>query len=218
LFKQEWLTLISNNKRWQIYLIAISYFVAALVATFNDVDQMDVEIGKKIELLDDRNYKEVPSFQYYFDNDEYDEYLKEGDLINAASIPHEIVKGSFLPVFITYDKLYDRILSHYFDSLGVISDWDHISRDSVSRDLRSNRNNLSDILNTILIVEVNSERIDSIDWMYRNHPITDQEGWATKLDISNLPRGKHSLMLERQDKGTDGKGTFGIRWIPFWKE
>lgn len=216
IFKKEWLTIVSNNSRWVVHVIAVSYFMFAMIFTIYEVDV--IELSKPSNLLDDRKFTEVPAYRYVMDNDEYDDQLNEYQIIEKASIPSEIIDGKLLSVFITYDQFYDRIIQYYSDSLNVVDDYYKIPQDSIGFYLRYNREAFQVILNKVFDVRLNEVSQDSLDWLYRSHPITGQEGWHTKLDIANLEVGKHELEIRREDIGAGGKGIFLVRWIPFWKE
>ena len=81
-----------------------------------------------------------------------------------------------------------------------------------------NGEKLQEILKQNFLVYIDQKQMIADHWYYRQHPITKQDGFYTRVDISNLENGKHELDMKFigywEENNID---TFTMRWIPFWK-
>ncbi|MEL6124684.1 MAG: hypothetical protein AAFR14_13295, partial [Bacteroidota bacterium] len=216
LFRREWRVISSNISKWKIYTVVFIYLLLSILLSMNDIQ--GTSMSMPIRPFDARDNRMIAAADYRMDNDEYDEHLRPHDIIGDASIPSEVIRGGQLPIFIAYDEYHDRIINFYRDSLKIAKDYSSIvdTSNQVGTVLTEQREKLTYILDRVFQVIIDGEAQDSMFWMYRNHPITDQEGWFTVVDISALDHGRHTLDLRRQDMGSSVKGIFRIRWIPFW--
>lgn len=214
LLQVESMTILSNNRRWLIHLINLSYFAVAIVISLNDMT-LNNNLSLSLNLFDGRNHKLYPAHHFSLQNDEYDDLLKEGMLVEEVSIPSEFIHTDVLPVFVTYDEAYDRSLDYIVDSLGLIRRWEDI--DSSEKFIR-NTEGVQNTLNEIFVVSLNGLEQDSLRWYFREHPVTEQLGFCTYLDIVELERGQNELRLEYVPIYRSRTDTISLRWIPFWKE
>lgn len=216
-FRYEWLTLISNMRRWKIHLLATTYFFIALMISVADLGASDIISDSFMKNpFDERKYKTLPLAGVYLDNDEYDENLSEKYIAGEASIPSEIVSSNLLPVFIAYDQYMDKYFQYRIEQDSIIMNY----RDIKSQmQLKENGRSMQMIFRDLFNVSIDTMQVDSIRWFYRTHPITKQEGFHAKLDISDLSIGAHNLNLNFIGQLNENKiDSSVIRWIPFWKE
>ncbi|MEM7574116.1 MAG: hypothetical protein AAF433_14505 [Bacteroidota bacterium] len=214
LLQLESLTILSNNRRWLIHLINLSYFAVAIVISLNDMT-LDNDLSLRFSLFDGRNHKLYPAHHFSLQNDEYDDLLKEGMLVQEASIPSEFIETSVLPVFITYDEIYDRSLDYAVDSLQLTERWEEIDN---GEEFIHNTKGIQATLNEMFVVRMNGIERDSLRWYFREHPTTKQLGFSTYLDIATLERGQNELRLNYIPIYRSRQDTTVLRWIPFWKE
>jgi hypothetical protein len=166
--------------------------------------------------LDHRDYTSINQAGIDLQNEEYLEHHKEGEFIENAMIPSEVINTSFLPVFLPYDQWYDyglkKSLAHYD------AQWDPDYRDSTFNST-DNFHATQRSFNDIHKLSIDFEIIDSLKWYMREHPQTGQLGFHTMVDIDSLDRGGHTLRVYYiQRKDSIELDTFLLRWIPFWKE
>jgi len=169
----------------------------------------------------DANLFDKREFQYIIantqmQNDEYDEHLTADMLIKEASIPSEIISTSILPFFITYDKSFDKSFKFLFKEKDIKRKWSEVK---TNENLAVNTKKYREVLGMCFEVKVNDNKVDSLKWYYRRHPITKQLGFHTKVNIDTFPRGEHILkakFIQHVDSLNSGSAT--IRTIPFWKE
>ncbi len=214
--KYEWKTLISNSKRWKVHSVFFLYFFLAFLISVKDYGMESFfSIPIKTHFFDEREFTN-PTTLLQMQNDEYDEYLSEDDLLDAASIPTEIVKGSYLPFFIVYNDIFDSTFIKFAKRDSVKLLWNELQRNT-ERD--SNSVKFNKILSDCFYVELNKQKIEDLRWYYREHPVTNQLGYHTKIDIDTLPRGEHELLAKFIYLNNKMELDTGhLRKIPFWKE
>lgn len=210
--KNEWLVLLTNSKRFSVYSFSIIYFAISVLLSLTTVRWDDLKLNIS-NPLDDRVFLDVDTYNFYKQNDEYDDYIKEDMFITGASISSERIESNSLPVFISYDRWYDYGLSRSFKKYNYIADQ---SKRDTSVSFRESSENLQKALNATFKILLNGEGQDSLRWFMKNHHITNQEGFTTTLDLSNVKRGNNSITVLYVDER--GAKINTIRWIPFWKE
>ncbi|MEM6964215.1 MAG: hypothetical protein AAF573_05570 [Bacteroidota bacterium] len=216
IYRYEWFTLISNVKRWRLYLVTFSYFLLAFLLTINDLNVKDgVSANLKFDLFETRQYKNLPVNNFYLQNDEYDNLLGKESFVEAVSIPSEEIHGHYLPIFITYKSYFDNSFQNFFRE-GIFEPQQGILK--TRKEFDENGEKLQDILRQSFLVFIDDDQIDAEQWYYRKHAITNQDGFYTRIDISDLEDGKHELNMKFvgywEKNNVD---TFTMRWIPFWK-
>ncbi len=216
LFKYEWNSLLSNISRWKIHGTTAIYFFIAFIISLNDfgfTKMFNINVG--YNLLDHRQFKN-PTTGALINNDEYDEYIKENSLILKSSIPSEIISGNFLPLFITYDINFDKTFNYLFTKNKIPREWKDI-KTKAAFDKSSLK--INQVFNECFDITINEENIDSINWHYREHPITKQLGFHSKLDIHHLKRGEYTLNVRfnKQENG-DTSQIHHLRKIIFWRD
>lgn len=214
LIQYEKLTIFSNSKRWKVAIISFLYFLVAVIISGNDLGLSNTMGFSKIEGLDSRQFKNIQAQYLWLQNDEYEDLLKEDDLISIAAIPSFEIEKNHLKVFVTYDKQYDST----FENLSKKNKFDFNSRNSNIQKRLENTVVFRDILNKSMLVKLDSTSLDSLNWYMRQHPITQQLGFETRLDLNACPKGEHFLTIRPIIHKKDGiQDTVGGRWIPFLK-
>jgi len=220
IFRYEWFTLISNVSRWKIHGAVFSYFMLALIITINDLDfKGDVFDQFTGDFFDDRKFKNIPATAFYIQNAEYDDLIKKEDgKVNVASIPSENITGNNLPLFINYKYFFDRSLEVKFINDSIVSS-QRANNFTTPEEYQENADKLMSALNNTFQVKVDDNLIKDSKWFLRRHPLTDQVGFFTRIDISNLRYGDHELDIRLMGVNKEmEKDTFFLSWIPFWKE
>ncbi len=216
LFVYESKTLASNIKRWKIHSVTFLYFLLAFLISLNDFGMINLlSLSNNLNPLDKREYKN-PLISSQMQNDEYDEHLTGYTLIKEASIPSEIISTSILPLFITYDKYFDKTFNFLYKENDIKTKWQDIDNQGA---ISANTEKHKKVLDLCFEIKINNKKVKNLNWYYRNHPITQQLGFHTKIDIDTFPRGEHVLdaqFIMHVDSFNSGKNF--IRRIPFWKE
>jgi len=216
LFNYESKTLVSNIKRWKIHSVTFLYFLIAFFISLNDFGMTNLSsISNNLSPLDKRIYK-TPLISSQIQNNEYDEHLSENKLITEASIPSEIINTSMLPFFITYNKYFDKTFNFLYKENDIKEKWADIRNQD---GLGVNTKKYNNVLDLCLEIKINNKKVENLKWYFRTHPVTQQLGFHTKIDIDTFPRGAHVLsarFIEHVDSLNSGSNF--IRSIPFWKE
>lgn len=216
LFKYEWNTLLSNLSRWKLHLTTFGYFLIAFVISLSDYGITDFfSIPIESNVFDHRAYKNPVSSEL-MQNDEYDMHLGATGLIKEMSIPSEIISSSFLPIFIVYDEFQDETFKFLGKEMGIIMEWERRYGDSI---IVKNSESYVEMLDSCFVIKINDQDVSDLKWYYRKHPITEQLGFHTKIDIDSLPRGEHTVKgwFNSYESKLDS-GRYFFRVIPFWKE
>ncbi|MEO0790098.1 MAG: hypothetical protein AAFY36_15635 [Bacteroidota bacterium] len=213
--RRESLVIVSNNNRWRIHLLRITYFLVALFVSLYDLE-LNSPIAMETSLLDTRGYKNIPAFRYVLENDDYEDMLEAGEFVEEASIPSEVIQGSTLPLFVTYDQYFDSNFKYVEDSLGLIPKYrSGMTIDSFTR----NTAIIQQALNNILLVTINGQEYDSLSWYFRENTVTRQEGFYTRIPIDTLDmNARHDLVVRYIAIRKSPPDTSGLTWIPFWRE
>ena len=214
-FNYEWKVLISNISRWKLYSICFLFFAVAVKLSLNDIAWNS--LSSPIENpFDQRKYTEIEQPWLSLQQTEYEEFYKKGEFITGPIIPSEIINSSFLPLFIPYDQWYDSSLPkslEYHDAF-----WNPNER-SEDVSITQNFYNIQKVINEMFLVHLNSEKVKSSRWYLKEHKLSNQLGFNTNLDIDTLPRGAHVVRVDFVRRIDENQlDTFGLRWIPFWKE
>jgi hypothetical protein len=150
-------------------LIFLPFLFTSLLITYNSV----YKVMNWPNLLDEREYRnklaskdKILRYVHYLD------MVKEsGKKISTIAIQSQIITGSFLKVYIPYQKHHDFLIK--------------------STDNQNLENNIS-ILES---VSINDSIIQNIDWFNYQTFDNDQIGLITIMDISSLSKGKHLLKI-----------------------
>jgi hypothetical protein len=150
-------------------LIFLPFLFTSLLITYNSV----YKVMNWPNLLDEREYRnKLASKDKILRYVHYMDMVKEsGKKISTIAIQSQIITGSFLKVYIPYQKHHDFLIK--------------------STDNQNLENNIS-ILES---VSINDSIIQNIDWFNYQTFDNDQIGLITIMDISSLSKGKHLLKI-----------------------
>lgn len=173
---------------------------------------------------------------YYPDNNDnkgrlfninYDDLREEDRYIWNASIPTQIVKSSFLPLFIRYRVADNEALKK------VCPDFQPLKKEGLNSGINigSEGINLSDpyieedspekaleCFSDFYRVQIDSTMIETDFYFYTN-PNEGEIGVQTMLDLKNLPRGKHIIKVTKKRVNRDEElKDRDYETIVFWKE
>lgn len=136
----------------------------------------------------------------------YDDLRNEDDYIFKASIPSQIVKENFLPLFIRYRVEDNEVLKKHcdifepkkkdgFNSGIVISDNGiQMSSAYINED---NPEDALECLSTFYTIKIDSVAIPSEFYFY-THPNQEERGVFTMLEIDSLSKGNHDLIIKNK--------------------
>ncbi|MEM6878966.1 MAG: hypothetical protein AAF544_10430 [Bacteroidota bacterium] len=213
--KRESLTIVSNNQRWRINLLYISYFVIAIFVSLQDLE-LQSPLRIQLNPFDTRAFKEVPLVQFKLEEDDYDDQLQPGQIVQEASIPSEVVHGNTLPLFVTYDQYMDANFEYLVDSFRL----PRMYTDTMdSEDFIYATRLAQKSLNDMFYIRIDGNEIDSLRWFYKKHPVSGQTGFYTRIGIDTLSTiERHDLIISYITIRKPDPDTLGLNWIAFWRE
>ena len=164
---------------------------------------------------------------YKLYRNEYDDLRNDNSFIQTASIPTQIVKGDFLPLFIRYNVKDNKVLRKYcteFDpkkkdgynsGLYIGTDGIRLNEAYIREDAPEKA---LECLSTFYTVQVDST-VFSPEFYFYIHPNYEQRGVATMLAIDSLSKGKHDIFIKRKKLNKDEE-IIDVDYtkIVFWKE
>ncbi len=160
-------------------------------------------------------------------SNEYDNLRDKDYYIYNASIPSQIVNGSFLPLFIRYSIRDNEVLK------AICKDFEPKKKEGINSGIYIGKNGIN--FSDPFVNEDNPEealkcfsnfyniKIDSVeitpDFYFYIHPSQRERGVQTMLGIENLSKGKHEIFIQRKKLNSkeEVEDTDYTR-IVFWKE
>lgn len=160
-------------------------------------------------------------------SNEYDDLRYKDDYIYKASIPSQIVKENFLPLFIRYRVEDNDILKEHCDifepkkkdglNSGISINSNGIQMSSAYID-EDNPEDALECLSTFYTVTIDSVAIQSEFYFYI-HPNQDERGVFTMLEIDSLSKGNHDLIIKNKILNRENELIENdFAKIVFWKE
>jgi hypothetical protein len=204
--------MLSNRFSKRLVLLAIPYLILITVlSTF---------------FLDGHPY--FPVFHYhkatptaYLHTNFYDDERKPDTPIKIASLPTRYVSNGFLEVFLLYDPNDNELIEHTLaDSLkrysGLNSELTAINLSNQNEQLYLER------VSGLFKLQVNDSVYRPHQPLWYTHSNMEEKGLLQVLDVSYLPRGRHTLHLYKVDEHSRREEADSVQYIhyqlPFWKE
>jgi len=192
-YSQEWLTFISNTSRWKVYGLFLSYFVLSFFISSSEIsERLGSDLFFQVFSVEDRNYTKLPSFQQV-KNNRYENMLDSEKRIMTACIQSDIIKDSYLKVFVVYQKWFDSTLDSLFKKNDVILKL----RQKSYIEYMKNDSLIQKTLNEFFITKIDDQEFSDSDWYFHDHSITGEKGFLTYLPLDKLVKGKHTLFINR---------------------
>lgn len=183
---RPWLQVIfSNLNRWKASGIILLFSIATYLYA---LDSISTPFALRT-MYDRREFRTAP-MERPGGHTLYDSNLAENERVYIASIPSEVIEGSFLKVFIPYQSRHDNGIAKAKKSFfaEIVS----LSIDGTSR-------------------------VD-VDWIGSVHPITRQLGIVTFVKVDILAVGKHTLDIYIEDDDYSASDDDYPLKIVFWKD
>ena len=233
--RKKWTTFFYYPFYWVFKYLTLSFLYRPMVYNF-----LDTKFGKRLSLLlvplyvgiailagtgySISNYidKDRSSSKYTAKNVNYEDEMEgEIKLIDDASIPSKVITANNLNVFIVFDDDLEDDVFYVNDSLKPIKDKRglHWVFDDGRLDERTKGKNIKNYLKTV--EEMYTLKIDTVAYdkeFVITTNVKDQSGFETFLDIDDLSKGKHLLIINRKSKHfrRDTIRNISVARIPFW--
>ena len=204
--------LISHFPKRKIQLFLLAYAVIPILLPFHKIDYY--------QFISDQDSKEKLTM------DAYDDQRAEEDWIEKASIPSQLIKESFLPLFIRYNVQDNEDIIKLCDDYTPTKNSGFISGIYVGKEgLRmsdplkqeTDPAKLRDCLARFYTISVDDSLYTEQEYFYYTHSNQGEKGLYTVLDIKGLSRGQHKISIQTKIFNTKDelvKEDYII--FPFW--
>ena len=233
IYRSIYYHLISNFKRKQIISVTLILLIIAFVSS--RIDSWD-------------RYTFFPQIekhsQYVVETSNYDDERRDG-YITSASIPSKMVKDSFLPLFIYYSPKHNMVLEFFCPEAKGVNEVMNI-RSSLQVGVQSQMDSTKTLTELIEERQISDKDLEEIiaciestfeikldgeliqpDFSFAYHPNKGEKGFLQMLDLAELKRGKHSILINKLEyQGSPLLGEVEeskfkmarLTEIVFWKE
>ena len=195
-YRPIYLTLITNFNKWKIGAVLVLFLLISIFMISNiPVDSsFPGESWSRLSIWS--KSRNSASYSGYYDDQNTDMYSVQ------AHIQSDIISDNTVRLFsVLKVENEDYIKEHCgYDSL--------IKSDSIDFNINLH---CASIFYQVLI---DDKVIDSVQWRFYYKQKTNQRGILTYLDISDLPKGMHTIKV----KGPDERYSYAFAEIPFYRE
>ncbi|MEM8524702.1 MAG: hypothetical protein AAGG68_08660 [Bacteroidota bacterium] len=215
-YQREWLTLLSNTKRWIVDILITLYFSIAFTISVDDVSKVlgESDIFPTFFKLDQRKYTNL-----YTSNqiqlEEHDNLRPENMLVSRSSIQSDIIDNGVVRLFMNYPIWWDNHLEYFFEKHNFKPKWEE------GITLPQNDSLFQVIVNERIMVILNREdTLQNLHWLHTTHPNTDQVGFTTYINVDSLKTGQHELRMQicGYSEYYKGEHCWHSNYIPFYKK
>ena len=160
-------------------------------------------------------------------SNEYDSLREEDHYIYNTSIPSQIVKGSFLPLFIRYRVSDNKVLRKICPEFSPEKNDGFNSGISIGSDgikmgepfiREKNPEKILACFESFYELKMDSTKINT-DFYFYTHPNAGEKGLQTMINIEELSKGKHEIFIQKKQLNRDEEIIdTEYESIVFWKE
>ena len=200
LYRTTYYTLVSNIKPWIVILVATVYLLFALALT--QVNQSSADAIYNV-----RKFLNLTSEKHIYDPRYYETFRPEGELVEHLSIQSDIVKDSFLRLFIVHQKVIENLMSSDCGQKAKTQEAMMACYDEFYR------------------IYIDGEYIKNLKWRQYAHPQTGEQGIIAFVPLQEITKEEHHLKvvlnitsktdLEKLQKFGMESATYAE--VPFWK-
>lgn len=177
IYKNIYYTILSNIKRWKIYLSAVLYIIGfLLVSSLSEIKNNELKTDSNIlsQLMSEK--RKIPN--------SYENLRGEGS-VSRASIQSDVIEDDYLSLFLVHHASFDKRLPKAIK----LNDENELTFAQINR-----------ALNRLYTLKVDTCAYNQVTWSFYVHPETDEPGISTILDIKNIEPGWHNLHVEILNK------------------
>lgn len=177
LYRRSMLVLVSNLKGWKARLVSL--VITVIVGGF--LYTQDKAGDRRV----DSYFEKTLNTEFISGN--YENLRSNGDYL-VSSIQSDIISDSYIKVFLRDVSVFGSMHDSKFDRDEI--KWDQMSSDSSSY-----------FLNKWLEVSIDANPVTNIKWVNAQHPSTKIFGFFAYIDIENIERGSHNLIIGFDSSG-----------------
>ena len=164
-----------------------------------------VNFGRKWQFYNDQLFTEYVDtnklFSFYKYEDKYEKHLQLSQDKFASNYHIMIQSGVITDSFIELHIPYNPQLNY-----SIINECEGMKEEGVSND------QILKCIDDIYIILLDSINVGELEWVFESHSYIERKGFFTVIDISDLKKGKHKLIVHSNlkyslyDKFNIGKG------------
>lgn len=213
LYRNIYYSLLSRLKNWKSKLLLSLYIVMIFLTPFFRYEQA-------IFFPDDTTSAN-------FKTSYYDNLRPKGQSITHASIPSQIVKGRYLPLFIRYNVKHNSAIRQWCSGYeptkkeGIISGIKFRGGMVIDPPFVREKDprKLLQCLSTFYNVYLDNKHQQQLEFWYYEHPGHKEKGIYAVIDLQGLQTGRHTLAIRRKSVNvTPEIKDEEYATIPFWIE
>ncbi|MEM1319524.1 MAG: hypothetical protein AAGG75_04665 [Bacteroidota bacterium] len=212
IYRAIYYNLISRFSKNYIRLFLIIYLSVIILVPFTKLDSFQFFPDTPGDTLLDREF--------------YDNIRPKNDRITIASIPNQLIKDGYLPLFLSYDiNDNDNIIrwcedytpskeNLFVSGIRIRSDGFTFNNPKVKE---KDPEKLRDCLANYYSIYLNDSLYNQQEFFYYEHPNMGEKGLYTVLDIEGLSRGQNTVYVRAKnfdERDSLIESTFAQ--IPFW--
>ena len=210
LFYWELYSVFSKYGKLKIALVFIVIVFTAILSIVNEIRYISPE-GLELNVVDERRFFNDESLpviyaqDYSADNPELKNYY-------SASIPNEVVKDEYIPVFVTYDKLMDATFERVLDSLNLkgLEAYDHRQKKSIVQ-----------MMDNCIKIKIDGQTQSDLKWYRTSDVNTGIDGFKAYVPIDKIQNGEHEMRVlflkSKHESISDEKDFVNISTLFFYK-
>lgn len=212
LYRNIYYTLLSRLKNWKSKLLFSLYIILIFLTPFFKYEQ-------SVFFPDNTTSAN-------FNHSYYDNLRTKGQSISHASIPSQIVKGRYLPLFIRYNVKHNSAIRQWCSGYepskkeGIISGIKLDGRIAIDPPFIKEKDpkKLLQCLSTFYNVYLDNKP-QQLEFWYYEHPNLKEKGIYAMIDLKGLSEGRHTLAIRRKSVNvTPEIKEEEYATIPFWIE
>lgn len=163
-YRTAYYTIATNIKRWKFDVYLLLFVSIATISTAYTYGGL-IHWGAPLHYLHLQESNEQIEARFY------DNLRSEGELIELASIPADVVEGEVLKLFV--------VRQGYIERLAGI-DPKHASLKVLAQHYR---------------ISLDGKECSNLPWLFYKHPQTKEQGIITYIPLQDLSRGMHQLSV-----------------------
>ncbi len=237
--KYQWLSKIYYPIYWLFGLMTLSGIYRGiyynLISRFSK-NHIRIFLGTYLVLIFMFPFIKLDDYQFYPDTPDetelsstfYDDLRKPDDRIAKASIPSQLVKNRFLPLFIRYNVNFNSDILNFCEGYVPSKTSTFASGIKIhSKGIAINDPKVKEAdpvklracLENYYSIYLNDSLYTGQEFFYYTHPNKKEKGLYTVLDLANFSEGKNSLKVTTKtidEEETLEEENYAV--IPFWIE
>jgi len=212
LFFWEQYSVFTKYGKMAIATIFLGILVLSVFVSVNELSNYIQAEEIQFRLFDSRKYFHDGVFRTIYEDDYSADKISFQNYY-SASIPKEVVKENYLPVFVAYNYFMDPTFERVMDSLGI-ENGTNLNR----KDAKIAARMMTDVIR----LKIDGEVYRNPRWYRTKNMDTGIDGFKAYLRLDGIQTGEHeisfSFLRADHDNTIDDNDYFVFSNVFFWKE